>query len=334
MGWKGTLRSMRAAARAAERDAKRRGRELERQRREADKLAELERAELEVAEYENYVERLVTIHQEVTSTIDWTALVSAPEPQRPQRRRSAENIAKAALESYRPSLIDRLFGRKTRKLAALNADVENAPAEDEAIYQSAVRSFEQQHKEWLEAKDFAQRILRRDTDALIEAIREMNPFSEISRLGSGLEFDTRDGRSVNVVLHVHSEEVVPKSSKSLLKSGRLTEKTLPKGRYYELYQDHVCSALLRVAREIFALLPVDAVVVTAKDQLLNPSTGHMEEQAILSVAMPRQTFEGLNLRLIDPSDSMANFLHRMSFKETKGFTPVEPIGSEENPLGQ
>ena len=61
MGWKGTIRSINAAIREAERESKRRQRELERQRKECEKLAALERAELEVAEYENYIERLTTI---------------------------------------------------------------------------------------------------------------------------------------------------------------------------------------------------------------------------------------------------------------------------------
>jgi hypothetical protein len=147
-----------------------------------------------------------------------------------------------------------------------------------------------------------------------------------------LEFDIKEGLPIHAILHVRGEEVLPKTGKRLLQSGRLSEKPLPKREYYELYQDHVCSAVLRVARDLLAILPIDAAVVTAKDTLLNTGTGHLEEQAILSAAIPRKTLERLNLQLLDPSDSMENFIHQMDFKKTKGLQPVEPLDPRQLPL--
>ena len=100
---------------------------------------------------------------------------------------------------------------------------------------------------------------------------------------------------------------------------------MPVGKYYELYQDAVCSAVLRVARDLSAMLPVNGVIVTAYDTMLNSATGHLEKQPILSVAIPRRTIGMLNMDMIDPSDSMRNFNHRMSFKKTKGFAPIERL---------
>lgn len=140
MGWKGTVRSIGAAVRQAEREAKRRQRELERQRREYEKLAALERAQLEVAEYENYVERLVTVHEEVTAPVDWNALHSAPEPRPPDRKREAEYAARQALETYRPSVIDKLFGRQQKKLAALQEGIMNCTRIMSAVLFSGSRA--------------------------------------------------------------------------------------------------------------------------------------------------------------------------------------------------
>ena len=100
---------------------------------------------------------------------------------------------------------------------------------------------------------------------------------------------------------------------------------MQKGRYYEIYQDHVCGAALRAGRELLALLPVQFVVVHATTDLLNSATGHMEESPILSVALPRDTVGKMNFESLDPSDSMNNFVHRMNFKKTKGFTAVEKL---------
>ncbi len=77
--------------------------------------------------------------------------------------------------------------------------------------------------------------------------------------------------------------------------------------------------------KIYALLPIERVLINAKDNLLNPKTGHVEEQIILSVMVMRKTFEALNLNNIDPSDAMKNFVHNMKFKKTTGFDVIEAL---------
>ena len=104
---------------------------------------------------------------------------------------------------------------------------------------------------------------------------------------------------------------------------------MPKGHFFELYQDYICSCVLRVARESFALLPLKIAIVTAVGKILNTSTGYQEDQPILSVAIPRDTLATLNMDLVDPSDSLQNFVHRMNFKKTQGFGIVKKIESSE-----
>ena len=38
-------------------------------------------------------------------------------------------------------------------------------------------------------------------------------------------------------------------------------KPMPKGLFHGIYLDYLCGCVLRVAREVFALLPVDTVLV-------------------------------------------------------------------------
>ena len=82
---------------------------------------------------------------------------------------------------------------------------------------------------------------------------------------------------------------------------------------------------LKVAGDSFQMLPLDEVYVTCENEMLNSSTGHKEPTPILSVQFVRKTFEQLNLKAIDPSDSMANFNHAMKFSKTKGFLEVTPL---------
>lgn len=119
--------------------------------------------------------------------------------------------------------------------------------------------------------------------------------------------------------------MIPREERTLLQSGRLSVKRLPAGKFNELYQDYVCGCVLRIAREVFALLPLDSIIVTAVADVLDTSIGHVREQPILSVAFPRAGLERLNFDALDPSDSMKGFVHRMSFKKTTGFAPVTRI---------
>ena len=148
-------------------------------------------------------------------------------------------------------------------------------------------------------------------------------------MGSAYTAVADDISAIEVTLCVNDEEVIPKESKTLLKSGKLSVKPMAKTKFYELYQDYVCGCVLRLARELFALLPYEMAIVTAESEILNTQTGHLEMQPILSVAIPRRTLEVLNFETLDPSDSMNNFVHRMNFMKTKGFRAVDAVSPSE-----
>ncbi|MEX1014187.1 MAG: hypothetical protein WDZ80_03440 [Candidatus Paceibacterota bacterium] len=325
MGWKGTLRSVNSAIKASERESRRKQRELERQRKQYNKMVELEQAQYEVEQFENYLERVTSIHLEKSNNIDWKEIASKPKPKEPNFTDKFEHKAQKELDSYKPSFFDNIFNRTEKKREALSLAVENARKKDEKYYEQLRENHEQNLIDWKDSKEFAQRVLEGDQEAWSEAIEELAPFSEISELGANLSFTFEKSAPVQAKINVHGEDIIPNQKKSLLKSGKLSTKNMPKGEFFELYQDYVCSVVLRIAGELFSILPASAVVITAVDDLLNSSIGHIEEQAILSVAIPRKTFDKLNLQMIDPSDSMENFVHNMDFKKTKGFNTVEIV---------
>lgn len=325
MGWKGTLNSLAAAQRRAEREARRRQRELERQRTQLEKMEELERAAFEAEEFENYLDVLMSIHKDCGPTWNWAEIQQAPPPQEPQRSRAREVGAKAAHESFTPGISDKLLRRSDKKRDALRAAIDEAIADDERKHEEEMEQYRADLADWEEQKALASRILAREPAAFVEAIEAIGPFSELSALGSSINFSCEDPTLIEATLLPHGEDVIPKEAKSLLKSGRLSVKNMPKTRFYELYQDYACGSALRVARELFALLPIEMSIVTEVTPMLNTQTGHMEDQPMLSVAIPRRTFKGLNFELLDPSDSLGNFVHNMQFQKTKGFSPVERI---------
>lgn len=332
MGWKGTLRSVGAAYRAAERDAKRRQRELERQQKQYEKMQEIEQAAYEVEVFQNHIDLLQSVHKECGHPVDWEAIATASEPEKPENHKEREKTAKTKADNYRPGFVDRLFKREGKKLSQLEKAISKAADNDELDYQHKLETWKKEISEWAENVQLARGILDSNAESKIKAIEKLNPFSEISTLGSNLSFNIGETLMLEATLNVHGSDVIPNEEKSLLKSGRLSVKKMPKSKFNELHQDYVCSCVLRVANEIFSILPDEKVIVTAVDKLLNTRTGHMEESPILSACISRGTLHSLNMDNIDPSDCLNNFVHKMSFKKTKGFDAVkrlEPSGIEE-----
>jgi hypothetical protein len=62
---------------------------------------------------------------------------------------------------------------------------------------------------------------------------------------------------------------------------------------------------------------------------LDSSTGHMRPDPILAVRFALESLARLNVKAIDPSDSLKNFPHRMKFKKTVGFDRIESMTADE-----
>jgi hypothetical protein len=122
---------------------------------------------------------------------------------------------------------------------------------------------------------------------------------------------------VECKLKVNGAHVIPCELKSLNASGKMSVKPMPKARFHELYQDYVCGCVLRVAREVFAILPADHLLVTASVDALDSATGHAAEMPVLSVGFPRQALTSLDFERLDPSEAVQSFLHRGDFKKSR-----------------
>ena len=325
MGFKGAMRSWEASMRRQEREAKRRQRELEKQHKELEKMQELQRAQYEVKVYENRIDLLLSVHKESGKIWDWEAIKSSNPPTKPIRHGRKEHFAQSKLNQYKPGIFDKLFKKEESKRNVLKKSVEEARQLDEREYQNTLQEYGDQCSDWVTTVELAKKILTGDIKAYMDAIKKVDSFSEISSLGSSIGFKAVNSTLFEASLHVNSEQVIPNEVKTLLKSGKLSVKKMPQGKFNELYQDYVCGCVLRVARELFALLPINIVIVTAFANLLNTQTGYMQNQPILSIAIPKKTLSQLNFGTIDPSDSMNNFIHKINFRKTIGFNAVESI---------
>lgn len=127
-----------------------------------------------------------------------------------------------------------------------------------------------------------------DNSASEAAIKLFEPFKDLNDYGSGVNFQIKD-KVAEITFFAHGDEVIPQNDKSLLRKGaEVKESPMPKTKFNEIYQDYVCSCALRIAREVFNLLPnTQNTHIDVKSTELNDSTGNMEEIIILSVDIDR-----------------------------------------------
>jgi tellurite resistance protein len=328
MGWRSALRAIEAAERRAQRDAQRRYKDLQRRAKEHAKLSALDQARLEVETYENRLEVLLSIHKEQGDQWNWQQVSNTPPPVEPARGNRHETEVEARRAAYSPGFFDKLFGKAKKQATAFEVESYMAKDRDEREFQTAWAQYQNDHAEWENERTLAGAVLAGDHDAYVQVLRELSPFAELSELGSSLNFRIHTPQLMEALVKVSGEQAIPSEIKSLAGSGKVSTKSMPKGRFHEIYQDYVCGCVLRVGRELFALLPVETVIVTALADLFDSRTGRTAEQPILSVAIPRAVVKKLNFNLLDPSDAMENFLRRGDFKASRkagAFVPITPL---------
>ena len=176
-----------------------------------------------------------------------------------------------------------------------------------------------------ELQPFAQSVLAGDIDAYFRVIEQVGPFDDLLEYGSGFEVGTDDPKMMEIEFQVKSDEIIPAQYPDMKASGELVMKDFTKSAYYELVQDYVSSTMLRVARDTFALLPVQQVIIHAVDKVLNPATGNDEEVTIASAKIKRDAMAALNFERIDPSDCLESFESNVKFRKTAGYAPVDRI---------
>ncbi len=317
MGWRGIMRSITAASRAAERDAQRRYKQLEKAQMIADATSAVE-------DWENTLDSLISIHTDMADLIDWHSIANQPCPQEPYLQRIHQRQAEATLAKFKPSIFHAIRGGSAKLRTRLEMQLEEAAANDQKQYQDALTTHAQAVAEWEDDTSLARRLVQGEAAAIRQVIEEMQSLCDTALIGTGIEFSIGDN-FVHAMPKVHGDDIVPSVRRKQLASGRLSETKMPVGQLNELYQDYVASTALKTAGDLFHILPLNEIYVTCAANALNPQTGYQEWTPILSVQFVRDSFMRLNLSAIDPSYSMRNFKHVMKFSKTRGFMAIEPL---------
>lgn len=197
---------------------------------------------------------------------------------------------------------------------------------DETVdWQEILTSQDETTEDGRYTKELAEGVLRGDDDSWLKVIEEMQPFADLTEYGSDFEVGMTVEDFMGITFNIHSDEVVPREVVTYLKSGKESVKPMGIKKRNELIRDYAASVTFRIARDLFALLPVETIVVNAEETELDPATGHNVEWTLLSIIFHRNTFEKLNFEGIDPYEALVNFEHAIDFKVTRGLQPVLPL---------
>lgn len=325
----GVFREVMAAQRRADREAERERKELLRQYKQQTKLMEAERAKLEVDLFENRLKLLKSVHKQCSGPWDWKSLATLPEPTRPIIVTDNEKEAKTNLENYHPGFISKILGIAAQKEKNLSEMLKEAIQKDKELNEKNNQEYEKTYQEWFTITSMAKKIIAKSYLSYIEAIELANPFDDLLEIGCQFEYEILNEKSIIVTVFTVNDEIVPKEIKSLTKTDKLSIKAMPQAKFNEIYQDFVCGIALRVAREIFSILPIGFTNVNIIGNILELSTGHLKPLPIASTLIPRETIGKLNFELLDPSDSFKLLVHKMNFRKTSGFAPVELLNPQQ-----
>ncbi|MHC5654168.1 hypothetical protein [Stappia sp. ICDLI1TA098] len=311
------MRSLTAAARAAERESMRRQKERHKQRVFSDAVSAVE-------DWEDLIERLTSVHVFERSTVDWQRLATLPPPVEPVFSNEHLDRAENALRVFRPRFYHFFKGGSKRLQARLVSNFEVAAQVDQEAYEQALQKYSKDLADWQVENDFAKMAVSGEVETLKKILEELTSLTRIEFLGEQIDYNINTG-FIQANLYVNDKDVVPNFRRKVLSSGRLSESRMPDAQRNEIYQDHVCGAALRVSGELFSSVPVDEILVNCMAQAVNKSNGRMERVPILSVHFVRETFCSLKMDTLDPSEAMQNFRHVMAFSRSKGFSTITPL---------
>ncbi len=156
---------------------------------------------------------------------------------------------------------------------------------------------------WSYLHEAAPLVLGGDIDTYLQLISDVNPLDDLLDYGSGFEFGTDNPSKIEVEFVINDAALSNAQQRMNARD------------YNILLQDYVCSMSLRIARDMFALLPV-------KDTIVHVVLG---SATVFSVDFDSSTLAKINFNYIDPSNTATQFRNNMSFDPKNGFAEVNRL---------
>ncbi|GIO34035.1 hypothetical protein J2TS6_51760 [Paenibacillus albilobatus] len=282
--------------------------------KEPARLNEAEQAASAAERYAHLLELIDTVHQICGESVDWSRIAALEPPYGRGEKGPREQQAETRLREFKPTRLQKLLKQDAVIRQQLEDELERAKEEDCLEY-----------SRWKSAADFARDILEGNRTAYLRVLEEFAPLNDLLALGSGLEFAVLDPTTVEVELDVNSGQIIPQESKRLAEDGTLVTVPLEVEDQNALEYKYACGCAFRIARELFALLPLETVLVHARDTKINRESGQEEYVTVLSIRFDRGTLSGLDGGTETCPPLLEHFHHHVKFDAAYGFLPVEQV---------
>lgn len=280
--------------------------------------------------YEDYLreeENRYELHRHCAAKNDWNITATASPPAKPAPI-DCTSATRSRIASYQPNSITKWLGLAGICVARMERTLEIEIRTEQESNQSLSNRYQEDFSTWKSRTTFAKRIIDGEVKAYQKVLEEAAHLKEIP-VGTSMNFNFCDSSTLTLTLDLLPQSHFPTEEHRLTKTGKLSTKTLSQSAMNERHLRHVCSAVLRMTAELFALLPFDTILATGKIEWLDLSTGNTSEQPIISAIMTREDTQNLNYQHLDPVETLKNFKVRLDYRVRRGFAPVEPLTSED-----
>lgn len=269
----------------------------------------------EVEDFNNFIYNITSFHKQCDYDFDWERIENDLPPFNLNEKGPNELQAIKKLNDYKPNILEKIFKNKQKKKTQkLKDNINTAKSEDKVLY-----------NKWEKQNELAKSILEGDLNSYSYILEDIKFSNNLAGFIPSFVFKTSNSKSIIIEYDLNIENIVPKQYKTLTKTEKLSIRNYTKTDYYKIVQQYVSSFTIRIARNMFGLLPVETVVINTQTNVLDTEVGNIKNITILSIIMDRNTLNKLNFNLIDPFDALNNFKHNVRFLKTKGFQEVEKI---------
>lgn len=263
-----------------------------------------------VEKYEERVLALSQLHLNLIKPIDWNARAKQQPPFKIGEMGQNEAAASQVLKEYKPSFFAKIFKKDKAKLNNLQEQVSEASKKDKKIY-----------AEWLEMVQQAQMFASATPDLYLELLRQTDFFKIESELGVKIRLELKEDEIlIDLVIN---DTLIPDEVTSLSKTGRLSTKAQTKTNYYSLYQQHICSIILKVVKDCFnTLASIKEISINVIEEKVDPTDGHHKVFLLIQAAFAKEELENLNFERLEPVAAIEGFEPKWKFLKTKGYQPL------------
>lgn len=162
----------------------------------------------------------------------------------------------------------------------------------------------------------------------VELVLERSEYPDSFPRASRIAY-IQESKQVVVEIELPGTDVIPEAaSYSYVKSkDTVTSKARPKTQIRDLYASIVSQITIRTLHEIFEsdrFQLVDSIVLSGYVDTIDPGTGLPIQPYLVSVRTTRETFEGIDLRFVDPAACLARLSATVS-KSPAELAPVRPV---------